>query len=98
MTLPYAEPLTLIDPADIVVPEPPRRGEPGHTVHRDLEWLHRCEPSNQGRSPRPARKALLAQAGRKERQRLVDRQQSGGRDVQCGNPVREGDLYRPVRS
>ena len=29
MTLPYAEPLTLIDPADLVVPEPPRRGEPG---------------------------------------------------------------------
>jgi diadenosine tetraphosphate (Ap4A) HIT family hydrolase len=29
MTLPYAEPLTLIDPADRVVPEPPRRGEPG---------------------------------------------------------------------
>jgi diadenosine tetraphosphate (Ap4A) HIT family hydrolase len=29
MTLPYAEPLTLINPADLVVPEPPRRGEPG---------------------------------------------------------------------
>ena len=29
MTLPYAEPLTLIDPADRVVPEPPRRGEEG---------------------------------------------------------------------
>ena len=29
MTLPYAEPLTLIDPAPLVVPEPPRRGEPG---------------------------------------------------------------------
>lgn len=29
MTLPYAEPLTLVDPADLVVPEPPRRGEPG---------------------------------------------------------------------
>jgi diadenosine tetraphosphate (Ap4A) HIT family hydrolase len=29
MTLPYAEPLTVIEPADLVVPEPPRRGEPG---------------------------------------------------------------------
>jgi diadenosine tetraphosphate (Ap4A) HIT family hydrolase len=29
MTLPYAEPLTVIDPADLVVPEPPRRGEEG---------------------------------------------------------------------
>ena len=29
MTLPYAPPLTLIDPADLVVPEPPRRGESG---------------------------------------------------------------------
>jgi diadenosine tetraphosphate (Ap4A) HIT family hydrolase len=29
MTLPYAEPLTLIDPAELVVPEPPRRGEAG---------------------------------------------------------------------
>jgi diadenosine tetraphosphate (Ap4A) HIT family hydrolase len=29
MTLPYAAPLTVIDPADLVVPEPPRRGEEG---------------------------------------------------------------------
>ena len=29
MTLPYAAPLTLVDPAEPVVPEPPRRGEPG---------------------------------------------------------------------
>jgi diadenosine tetraphosphate (Ap4A) HIT family hydrolase len=29
MTLPYAEPLTVIDPAELVVPEPPRRGEQG---------------------------------------------------------------------
>jgi diadenosine tetraphosphate (Ap4A) HIT family hydrolase len=29
MTLPYAEPLTVIDPAVLVVPEPPRRGEEG---------------------------------------------------------------------
>jgi diadenosine tetraphosphate (Ap4A) HIT family hydrolase len=29
MTLPYAEPLTLLPAADLVVPEPPRRGEPG---------------------------------------------------------------------
>src|SRR5690349_13739166 len=29
MTLPYAEPLTLVEPADLVVPEPPRRGEAG---------------------------------------------------------------------
>jgi diadenosine tetraphosphate (Ap4A) HIT family hydrolase len=29
MTLPYAEPLTLRDAAELVVPEPPRRGEPG---------------------------------------------------------------------
>lgn len=29
MTLPYAEPLTLRDPAELVVPEPPRRGEDG---------------------------------------------------------------------
>jgi diadenosine tetraphosphate (Ap4A) HIT family hydrolase len=29
MTLPYAEPLTLVDPAPLVVPEPPRRGEAG---------------------------------------------------------------------
>ncbi len=29
MTLPYAEPLTLVDPAALVVPEPPRRGEEG---------------------------------------------------------------------
>jgi diadenosine tetraphosphate (Ap4A) HIT family hydrolase len=29
MTLPYAEPLTLVDAADPVVPEPPRRGEEG---------------------------------------------------------------------
>jgi diadenosine tetraphosphate (Ap4A) HIT family hydrolase len=29
MTIPYAEPLTVRDPADLVVPEPPRRGEPG---------------------------------------------------------------------
>jgi hypothetical protein len=29
MTLPYSEPLTRIDPAELVVPEPPRRGEEG---------------------------------------------------------------------
>jgi diadenosine tetraphosphate (Ap4A) HIT family hydrolase len=29
MTLPYTEPLTLRDAADLVVPEPPRRGEEG---------------------------------------------------------------------
>lgn len=29
MTLPYAEPLTVIDPAERVIPEPPRRGEAG---------------------------------------------------------------------
>lgn len=29
MTLPYAEPLTTIEPGPRVVPEPPRRGEPG---------------------------------------------------------------------
>jgi diadenosine tetraphosphate (Ap4A) HIT family hydrolase len=29
MTLPYAEPLTVIDPAEDVIPEPPRRGEQG---------------------------------------------------------------------
>jgi diadenosine tetraphosphate (Ap4A) HIT family hydrolase len=29
MTLPYASPLTLVEAADPVVPEPPRRGEPG---------------------------------------------------------------------
>ncbi|MBO0845844.1 MAG: hypothetical protein J2P22_10545 [Nocardioides sp.] len=29
MTLPYAEPLTVIAPAQLVVPEPPRRGEEG---------------------------------------------------------------------
>ena len=29
MSLPYAEPLTARDPAADVVPEPPRRGEPG---------------------------------------------------------------------
>ena len=29
MTLPYAEPLTLVEPDDLVVPEPPRRGEAG---------------------------------------------------------------------
>jgi hypothetical protein len=29
MTQPFAEPLTLVDPADLVVPEPPRRGEAG---------------------------------------------------------------------
>jgi diadenosine tetraphosphate (Ap4A) HIT family hydrolase len=29
MTIPYAGPLTLVDPADLVVPEPPRRGEEG---------------------------------------------------------------------
>ncbi len=29
MTMPYAEPLTPLEPAPRVVPEPPRRGEPG---------------------------------------------------------------------
>ena len=29
MTLPYAEPLTAIHPAELVIPEPPRRGEEG---------------------------------------------------------------------
>jgi diadenosine tetraphosphate (Ap4A) HIT family hydrolase len=29
MTLPYAEPLTLREPADLTLPEPPRRGEEG---------------------------------------------------------------------
>ena len=29
MTLPYAEPLTLRDPAELTIPEPPRRGEEG---------------------------------------------------------------------
>ena len=29
MTLPYAQPLATIDPGPRVVPEPPRRGEPG---------------------------------------------------------------------
>jgi diadenosine tetraphosphate (Ap4A) HIT family hydrolase len=29
MTLPYAEPLTLREPGERIVPEPPRRGEPG---------------------------------------------------------------------
>jgi diadenosine tetraphosphate (Ap4A) HIT family hydrolase len=29
MTIPYAEPLTVRAPADLVIPEPPRRGEAG---------------------------------------------------------------------
>lgn len=29
MTLPYTEPLTLREPGERIVPEPPRRGEPG---------------------------------------------------------------------
>jgi diadenosine tetraphosphate (Ap4A) HIT family hydrolase len=29
MTIPYAEPLSTIDPAELVIPEPPRRGEEG---------------------------------------------------------------------
>jgi diadenosine tetraphosphate (Ap4A) HIT family hydrolase len=29
MTIPYAEPLTVLDPAELVLPEPPRRGEEG---------------------------------------------------------------------
>jgi hypothetical protein len=29
MTRPYAEPLTVVSPAELVVPEPPRRGEEG---------------------------------------------------------------------
>ena len=29
MTIPYAEPLSRIDPAELVIPEPPRRGEKG---------------------------------------------------------------------
>jgi diadenosine tetraphosphate (Ap4A) HIT family hydrolase len=29
MTIPYAEPLTVLEPGPRVVPEPPRRGEPG---------------------------------------------------------------------
>ncbi len=54
MTLPYAEPLTLVDPATLVVPEPPRRGEEGgepcfpcsadsdtHLIWSDQHWtLH----------------------------------------------------------
>jgi len=41
MTLPFAEPLTLIDPPDVVVPEPPRRGEPGG------EPCFPCSPDSQ---------------------------------------------------
>jgi diadenosine tetraphosphate (Ap4A) HIT family hydrolase len=52
MTLPYLEPLTPRPPADLVVPEPPRRGEPGgedcgpcawadHALWSDQNWtLH----------------------------------------------------------
>src|SRR5262245_34023235 len=29
MTLPYADPLTIKEPADLTIPEPPRRGEAG---------------------------------------------------------------------
>ena len=29
MTLPYSEPLVPREPAERIVPEPPRRGEPG---------------------------------------------------------------------
>lgn len=29
MTLPYVEPLVVLEPAERVIPEPPRRGEPG---------------------------------------------------------------------
>jgi diadenosine tetraphosphate (Ap4A) HIT family hydrolase len=29
MTLPYSEPLTVLTPGERVIPEPPRRGEPG---------------------------------------------------------------------
>jgi diadenosine tetraphosphate (Ap4A) HIT family hydrolase len=39
MTLPYAEPLTVIDPAELVIPEPPRRGEEGGAP---------CFPCDQG--------------------------------------------------
>jgi diadenosine tetraphosphate (Ap4A) HIT family hydrolase len=54
MTLPYAEPLTLREPATLTLPEPPRRGEEGgepcfpcspeardHAIWRDERWsLH----------------------------------------------------------
>ncbi len=54
MTLPYAEPLTVKDPAELTLPEPPRRGEEGgepcfpcspdardHAIWADDRWsLH----------------------------------------------------------
>jgi diadenosine tetraphosphate (Ap4A) HIT family hydrolase len=51
VSLPYAEPLTRIEPGPRVVPEPPRRGEPGgppcgpcggeneHTIWSDDHWI-----------------------------------------------------------
>lgn len=52
MTIPYAEPLTPLQPGPRTVPEPPRRGEPGgppctvcpgedneHTIWSDEHWI-----------------------------------------------------------
>ena len=52
MTLPYAEPLTRQEPGPRVIPEPPRRGEPGgppcsvcpgedneHTIWSNEHWI-----------------------------------------------------------
>ncbi|MDF8264771.1 hypothetical protein [Luteipulveratus flavus] len=43
MSLPYAEPLTLREPADLVVPEPPRRGESGGGPCGACDWSDRAD-------------------------------------------------------
>ncbi|AKU18112.1 hypothetical protein [Luteipulveratus mongoliensis] len=43
MSLPYAEPLTVREPCELVVPEPPRRGEPGGDVCGACEWSDRAQ-------------------------------------------------------
>ena len=78
MTLPYAEPLTLIDPADLVVPEPPRRGEEGGEPcfpcsadsDANLIWSDAALDPAQ---PRPDRAARLGVAGLAGALRLLRR-------------------------
>lgn len=45
MTLPYAEPLTRLEPRPRVIPEPPRVGEPGGDPCGLCEWLAGYEQS-----------------------------------------------------
>ena len=105
MTLPYAEPLSVIDPAELVLPEPPRRGEEGgepcfpcsgdsdsNLLWSDQHWtLH-----NPGQTGLPGSVWL---ASRTHRARIAgpNSEQKRARRNSTDHPVSKSQIPLPVK-